>query len=96
METISFSQILDDKYGQIGSIARDAYEEEAQAFRIGILLKETRKEMKMTQAQLALKIGTKKSYISRVERGICDIQVTTLQRIIEMGLGKKMEILIRS
>jgi transcriptional regulator with XRE-family HTH domain len=52
--------------------------------------------MKMTQAQLALKIGTKKSYISRVERGICDIQVTTLQRIIEMGLGKKMEILIRS
>jgi transcriptional regulator with XRE-family HTH domain len=66
----------------------------AQAFRVGILLKEARKDMKLTQAQLAQKIGTKKSYISRVERGFCDIQVATLQRIIEKGLGKKLEISI--
>jgi DNA-binding XRE family transcriptional regulator len=94
MNAISFSQILDDKYGQLGSDSRAAYEEQAQAFRIGVLLKEVRKEMNMTQAQLALKIGTKKSYISRVERGFCDIQVATLQRIIEKGLGKKLEISI--
>ena len=94
MKAISFSQILDDKYGQLGSATRVAYEEQAQAFRIGVLLKEARKEMKMTQGELALKIGTKKSYISRVERGSCDIQVATLQRIIEKGLGKKLEISI--
>lgn len=94
MKALSFSQILDDKYGQPGSATRIEYEEQARAFRIGILLKEARKEMKMTQAQLAQNIGTKKSYISRVERGFCDIQVSTLQRIIEKGLGKKLEISI--
>ncbi|MEY4804184.1 MAG: hypothetical protein RL331_703 [Bacteroidota bacterium] len=94
MNAISFSQILDDKYGQQGTETRTAYEEKAQAFRVGILLKEARKDMKLTQAQLAQKIGTKKSYISRVERGFCDIQVATLQRIIEKGLGKKLEISI--
>ena len=94
MNAISFSQILDDKYGQQGTETRTAYEEKAQAVRVGILLKEARKDMKLTQAQLAQKIGTKKSYISRVERGFCDIQVATLQRIIEKGLGKKLEISI--
>ena len=44
--------------------------------------------------QLAKKVGTKKSYISRLENGRCDIQLSTLYRIFEFGLGKKINILI--
>jgi Predicted transcriptional regulator with C-terminal CBS domains len=56
------------------------------------MLKETRKEAKMTQEQLAEKIGTKKSYISRLENGKCDIQLSSLYRIFEFGLGKRVNL----
>ena len=58
------------------------------------MLKEARKESKMTQEQLAEKIGTKKSYISRVENGQCDLQLSTLYRIFEFGLGRRINLLI--
>ena len=48
----------------------------------------------MTQEQLAEKIGTKKAYISWLENGRCDIQLSTLYRIFEFGLGKKINLLI--
>jgi transcriptional regulator with XRE-family HTH domain len=57
------------------------------------MLKESRLEAKMTQEQLADKIGTKKSYISRIENGKCDIQLSTLYKIFEFGLGKKVNVL---
>jgi transcriptional regulator with XRE-family HTH domain len=56
-------------------------------------LKEARKEANMTQKQLAEKVGTKKSYISRLENGKCDIQLSTLYKIFESGLGKKVNIM---
>ncbi|MBK7885849.1 MAG: helix-turn-helix transcriptional regulator [Bacteroidetes bacterium] len=43
------------------------------------MLKEARKEANMTQEELADKVGTKKSYISRLENGKCDIQLSTLE-----------------
>ena len=52
------------------------------------MLKEARHEARLTQEQLAEKIGTKKSYISRLENGKCDIQISTLFKIFEFGLGK--------
>lgn len=54
------------------------------------MLKEARKEAKLTQEQLAEKVGTKKSYISKLENGKCDIQVSTLFKIFETGLGRKV------
>jgi len=56
------------------------------------VLKEARKEANMTQEQLANKIGTKKSYISRLENGKCDIQLSTLYKIFEFGLGKRVNL----
>jgi len=56
-------------------------------------LKEARKEANMTQKQLAEKVGTKKSYISQLENGKCDIQLSTLYKIFESGLGKKVNIM---
>lgn len=93
-QPVAFKQILDEKYGKIGSIDRNIYEMESKAFRIGVLIKEARMASSLTQEELALRIGTKKSYISRLERGLCDIQLNTLIRIIEKGLGKKIEISI--
>ena len=88
----NFDELLDIKYGKIGTKARDQFEKKAQYFIISELLKEARKEAKLTQEQLADKIGTKKSYISRLENGQCDIQLSTLYRIFEFGLGKKVRL----
>lgn len=90
----NFDELLDIKYGKIGTENRDYFEEKAQYFVISEMLKEARKEANMTQEQLAEKVGTKKSYISRLENGKCDIQLSTLYRIFEFGLGKKINLLI--
>lgn len=58
------------------------------------ILKEWRKEANLTQEELANKIGTKKSYISRLENGKCDIQLSTLYKIFETGLGKEIRLTI--
>ncbi|MBP6448043.1 MAG: helix-turn-helix transcriptional regulator [Saprospiraceae bacterium] len=58
------------------------------------MLQEARKEAKMTQEELADRTGTKKSYISRIESGKSDIQLSTFYRIIEMGLGRTLNIAI--
>jgi len=90
----NFDEILDVQYGKIGTKKRDEFELKAQYFVISEILKEARREAKMTQQQLAEKVGTKKSYISRLENGKCDIQLSTLYRIFEDGLGKKISLLV--
>ncbi|MEI6696636.1 MAG: helix-turn-helix domain-containing protein [Bacteroidota bacterium] len=90
----NFDELLNIKYGKIGAVKRDEFEEKAQYFVISEMLKDARKEAKMTQEQLADKLGTKKSYISRLENGHCDIQLSTLYRIFEFGLGKRINLLI--
>jgi transcriptional regulator with XRE-family HTH domain len=59
------------------------------------MLKEARIEAHLTQEELAEKTGTKKSYISRIERGLSDIQISTFYKLIELGLGKNLTISIR-
>lgn len=90
----SFDELLDIKYGNIGEAKRDTFEEKAQYFVISTMLKEARLEAHMTQGDLAEKLGTKKSYISRLENGKCDIQLSTLYRIFEFGLGRRINLLI--
>jgi len=90
----SFDELLDVKYGKIGTQRRDEFEEKAQYFVISEMLKEARNEAKMTQEQLAEKIGTKKSYISRLENGKCDIQLSTLYKIFGFGLGRQVNLSI--
>jgi DNA-binding XRE family transcriptional regulator len=90
----NFDELLDIEYGVIGTESRDDFEKKAQYFIISETLKQARLEAKMTQEQLATKIGTKKSYISRIENGKCDIQLSTLYKIFEFGLGKKINLII--
>ena len=89
----NFDELLDIKYGNIGTEKRDGFEKKAQYFVISEILKQARKEANMTQEQLADKVGTKKSYISRLENGKCDIQLSTLYKIFEFGLGKRVNLL---
>lgn len=90
----NFDEILDVQYGKIGTKKRDEFDLKAQYFVISEVLKQARREANLTQQQLAEKIGTKKSYISRLENGKCDIQLSTLYRIFEDGLGKKISLLV--
>lgn len=91
----TFDQLLSEKYGAKGAPKREQYEADSIRFRIGTMLQEARKEAKMTQQELAEKTGTKKSYISRIERGLSDIQISTYHKLIEIGLGKSLNISIR-
>ena len=90
-EIISWDSHLDKKYGERGTSSRTDFEVKARAFVVGEVLKEEREKAHMTQAQLAEKTGTKKSYISRIENGHADIQLSTLYRLIEQGLNRKLE-----
>lgn len=91
----NFEELLEAKYGVKGSTERDRFDADSLAFRLGVMLKEARKEAKLTQDELAEKTGTKKSYISRIERGLSDIQMSTYQKLIEIGLGKQLNISIQ-
>jgi HTH-type transcriptional regulator/antitoxin HipB len=89
-----FEDILTNKYGKKGTPEREKYDADSLAFRLGVMLKEARQEAKITQEELAIKTGTKKSYISRIERGKSDIQISTYHKLIEIGLGKNLNITI--
>ena len=90
----TFDQLLDQKYGKKGTAERDQFDADSLAFRLGAMLKEASVEANMTQEELAEKTGTKKSYISRIERGLSDIQISTFYKLIELGLGKHLNISI--
>lgn len=90
----TFDQLLDEKYGKKGSPDRELFDADSLAFRLGVMLKEARVEANLTQDELAKKTGTKKSYISRIERGLSDIQISTYFKLIEIGLGKHLNISI--
>ena len=91
----TFSQHLEKRYGKTGTEKRTEFEIKAKSFAIGELIKEERKQANLTQEELAKKIGAKKSYISRIENGKTDIQLSTLYRLIELGLGRKINLTIQ-
>ena len=90
----TFDELLDLKYGKVGSPKRDQFHEDAKKYIIGEMIREARRQAKLTQAELANRTGTKKSYISRIENGKSDIQLSTFFKIIEEGLGKKVNLSI--
>ena len=89
---VSWNDHLDHKYGKPGTATREIYEEEFDAFKIGVLIQEARKKQHLTQEELALRIGTTKNYISRIENDASDIRLTTLMRIIREGLGGRLNV----
>ena len=88
----SFADHLDEQYGKHGTEMREEYEEGFEAFKLGVMLQELRKEKGMTQEELASKCGTTKTYISRIENNASDIRLSTLMRIIREGFGGHLNI----
>jgi ribosome-binding protein aMBF1 (putative translation factor) len=86
----NFDDLIDFEHGKIGTDSRNEYEERAQMFIVSEMLKEARKQANLTQEELAEKAGTKKSYISKVENAKGNIQLSTLIRIFEKGLNRKI------
>jgi len=87
----SWDDHLDNKYGKSGTVSREKYEQVFEAFKIGVLIQEARKQH-LTQEQLAEKVGTTKNYISRIENNASDIRLSTLMRIISDGLGGHLKL----
>jgi len=65
----SFDEVLDNLYGKPGSAERDQFRREAYAYCVGAIIHDARKRDGITQQELAQRVGTKKSYISRIETG---------------------------
>ena len=87
----SMDEVLDGLYGAVGTPERENFRREAYAYCVGQLIHDTRKQEKVTQEVLAKRVGTDKSYISKVEKGVIEPGASMFYRIIE-ALGMKIEI----
>jgi len=86
----TFDELIEVEHGKIGTNKRNEYEQNVQLFIVSEMLKDARKQANMTQEELARKSGTKKSYISKIENAKGNIQLSTLIRIFEQGLNRKV------
>jgi ribosome-binding protein aMBF1 (putative translation factor) len=91
MNLTPIEDLITEDFGAVGTPERDQFEIECDAFVIGEQLKDERLKAGLTQEQLADRIGTKKSFISRVERGRADIQLSTLVKLFR-GLGRQVSV----
>ena len=93
MKCSNLDELLNADFGEVGAPSREEFDKEPEAFCLAQTLKEERIRAGLTQEQLAEKIGTKKTYISPLENGKADVQLTTLFRICE-GLGRRVSLTI--
>lgn len=91
----TLDEFANEKFGKVGTPERDEVESGFEEFKLGFLIQEARKKKGMTQQELADKCGTNKAYISRVENDIKDVRLSTLQKIVEIGLGGELELAIK-
>jgi ribosome-binding protein aMBF1 (putative translation factor) len=92
---LTLEQFKDKNYGKRGSVKRDKLEDGYENFKLGALIQEARLEKGLTQEELANRIGTTKSYISKIENNIKEVRFSTLQKIVKSGLGGQLELSIR-
>jgi ribosome-binding protein aMBF1 (putative translation factor) len=89
----SYDDLLDRKYGERGTPSRTAFEEKALASYYAEILKDRRKELKITQKELAEKIGKERSYIAHIEQGETDMQLSSFIRISNaLGLHLSIDV----
>lgn len=86
-----YDAVLDAKFGKTGTPERMQAEEDAYAFYAGQLLLDARREAKISQIELAKRLHTTKSYISKIEKGIINPSAGMFYRIID-ALGLRIEI----
>jgi ribosome-binding protein aMBF1 (putative translation factor) len=88
-------EMKDKLFGKIGTKKRNEVEKGYENFKIGVMLQQARLKKGMTQEQLAKKVGTTKSYISKIENDVKEVRISSLERIVEIGLGGKLELKLK-
>ena len=92
---MTLDQFKEKYYGKPGTKKRDELEAGYENFRLGALLHAARIEKGLTQEALAQKVGMNKSYISKIENNTKEVRFSTLQKIVEFGLGGKLQLSIQ-
>ncbi len=87
----SYSKILEEEYGKVGTSERKQFEKEAWDFYASQIILQNRKEAKMTQKELAERAGINKSYISKIENGLIQPTFSTFLKIIN-AMGRSIEV----
>ena len=90
----TINEHFDQKYGKVKTKSRTSFEQKAEAYMVAELVKDSRKKAQLTQEQLAQKLNVNRAYISKIERASSDVRISTLRRIIETGLGGKLNITV--
>ena len=93
-ETRTLEQFKEAHYGQRGTPKREALEQGFELFKLGTLLHEARLKKGLTQEQLAARCGTSKTYISKIENNVKEVRLSTLQKIVEIGLGGHLNLTV--
>ena len=86
-----YDAVLDARYGKEGTPERLKFEEDAYAYYTGLILRDARRDAKVSQAELARRTQTTKSYISRIENGVIIPSVAVFYRMIA-ALGMTVKI----
>lgn len=85
--------VLAREVGVPGSAERAAFDAKARAWYYGELLRERRKELGMTQKELAERVGRERTYIVRIERGETDLQLSSFIRIADaLGITLRLDV----
>jgi ribosome-binding protein aMBF1 (putative translation factor) len=92
---LTLEQFKDNNYGKRGTAKRDKLEVGYENFKIGALIHDARIEKGLTQEELAEKVGTTKSYISKIENNIKEVRISTLHKIVEIGLEGQLQLVIK-
>ena len=94
-KTTTLEELTKTYMGDLGSLSRDSFNQDYEAFKLGYLIKQARKKKGMTQQALAQKIGSTKSYISLLENDVKEVRLSTLQKLISEGLGGTVQIKVQ-
>ena len=91
----TLDEFKDRHYGLPGTEKRDELDDGYENFKIGELIHEARLEKGLTQEELAAKVGTTKSYISKIENNVKEARISTLQKIVSLGLDGQLNLSIQ-
>ncbi len=91
----TLDQFVEEQYGKKGTERRDSFEKGYEAFKLGFLIQQARRERGLTQDELAKRCGTNKGYISKIENNVKEVRISTLQKIVELGLCGQLELSIK-
>lgn len=90
---VTAETLLAGKAGEAGTLERADFDAKARAWYYGEVLRERRKELGITQKELAERVGRDRTYINRIEKGETDLQLSSFIRIAEaLGIMLRLDV----